>query len=101
MALLSARASANVVRVKSISERVLLVEFTAGQLGKLVVLSVYSPTNCAPDSEVQVQAFYDTISAELDSLPRQSVLYILGDFNARLGMDRPEIRVSCHHRATR
>ena len=41
--LLSARTSANVVRVKSVSERVLLVEFTAGQLGKLVVLSVYSP----------------------------------------------------------
>jgi len=95
--LLSARASANVVRVKSVSERVLLLEFTAGQLGKLVVLS--SPTNCAPDSEVQ--AFYDTISAELDSLPRQSVLYILGDLNARLGMDRPEIRLSCHQNTNR
>ena len=47
-----------------------------------------------------MQSFYDTISAELDRR-RQSVLYVFGDFNARLGIDRPEIRLSCHQNTNR
>ena len=49
------------------------------------VILTYSPTNAAPEDEVQ--QYYDNLCRTVESVPAHNVLIITGDFNARLGKE--------------
>ena len=55
----------------------------AGNIIHLV--SAYAPT--LPSSEEAKDAFYDQLASIIQPLPNAESLFILGDFNARVGAD--------------
>ena len=52
---------------------------------KLIIISVYSPTNIAKDEEKE--AFYDDLENFIHNLPPHDCVLVAGDFNARIGFD--------------
>ena len=67
------------------SERILRLSLHTSS-GTANLLSIYAPTQMA-DSDIKDQ-FYDELESELSSIPRSEELFLLGDFNARVGSDR-------------
>jgi hypothetical protein len=53
--------------------------------GKLQFVCAYAPTLSAADATKD--NFYDSLSAAVQNIPANNPLYILGDFNARVGSD--------------
>ena len=43
----------------------------------------YSPTNVSPDQKMQ--SFYDTLISTVSNTPAHNMLFIAGDFNAKIG----------------
>nr|XP_049572502.1 craniofacial development protein 2-like [Syngnathus scovelli] len=62
------------------SERILAL------MGPVHLVSVYAPTLSSPQ-EIK-DRFYDELEATLKIIPSREQLYLLGDFNARVGADR-------------
>ena len=79
--LLSPKAKASLNYVTKISSRITIASFNSNP--QLTVISCYSPTNCAPDDEVE--SFYDDLSDTLSQIPKHNFLMVCGDFNAQLG----------------
>ena len=50
-----------------------------------VLVSAYAPTMTATEDEKE--AFYESLNAVIESVPYKHKLFILGDFNARVGRD--------------
>ena len=50
-----------------------------------VLVSAYAPTMTATD--VDKEAFYESLNSVIRSVPYKHRLFILGDFNARVGRD--------------
>ena len=50
-----------------------------------VLISAYAPTLVAVDDKKE--AFYESLSSAIQSVPFKHRLFILGDFNARVGHD--------------
>lgn len=61
------------------SMRIKLDKFVA------TVISVYAPTFKRPPEEKAL--FYDQLSEVLTAVPRSDRIFLLGDFNARVGTD--------------
>ena len=61
-----------------------------------VLVSAYAPTMTATEDEKE--AFYESLNAVIESVPYKHKLFILGDFNARVGRDYSTWpRVLGHH----
>ena len=48
-------------------------------------MEVYAPTTSYSDDEVD--DFYDQLQSTINKTPRQDILIIMGDFNAKAGCD--------------
>ena len=70
---------------RALSPRLMTLQIQT-QPGQFVTLvSAYAPTMMAPDDIKE--AFYEQLNNVLTAVPRSHRLYILGDFNARVGRD--------------
>ena len=67
------------------SERVLAIRLSTSS-GPVNILSVYAPTLCSTAEEKD--QFYQSLDETLSKVPSTEGLYLLGDFNARVGADR-------------
>ena len=67
-----------------ISERIMSVSVNTTK-GQMNLISAYAPTLCA--SSEDKDKFYDALSAVVSEMDAKKPLYILGDFNARVGND--------------
>ena len=54
-----------------------------GKLLNITVIQVYAPTSNAEEAEVE--QFYDDLQDLLELTPKKDVLYIVGDWNAKVG----------------
>ena len=79
--LLDVQARKSLLKAKSISRRIMIVEFDGNP--KTTVIVIYSPTNCADEDEMEV--FYNDLRTTLLNVPAHNFVVCLGDFNARLG----------------
>lgn len=53
--------------------------------GMATIISAYAPT--LTDSQENKARFYDDLCEVVDSVPQNSQLFLLGDFNSRVGAD--------------
>ena len=49
------------------------------------IISAYAPTMTNPDETIL--AFYEDLESSLKTVPKEDKLFLLGDFNARVGTD--------------
>ena len=56
---------------------------TEGKLFSITVIQVCAPTSNAEESEVE--RFYEDLPDHLDLTPQKDVLFIIGDWNAKVG----------------
>ena len=54
-----------------------------GKENRIVIIQVYFPTTSHPDEEVD--KLYDQVQNIIDKIPKRDFLFIMGDFNARVG----------------
>ena len=54
-----------------------------GKPFNITVIQVYAPTSNA--EQAQVQRFYDNLQVHLELTPQNDVLFIIGDWNAKVG----------------
>ena len=54
-----------------------------GKPFSITVIQVYAPTNNAKEAEVE--QFYEDLQDLLELTPKKDILFIIGDWNARLG----------------
>ena len=54
-----------------------------GKLFNTIVIQVYAPTSNAEEAEVEW--FYEDLQDLLELIPKKDVLFILGDWNAKVG----------------
>ena len=54
-----------------------------GKPFKITVVQVYAPTSNAEEAEVEW--FYENIQDHLELTPKKDVLFIIGDWNAKVG----------------
>ncbi|MES8546504.1 endonuclease/exonuclease/phosphatase family protein, partial [Cutibacterium acnes] len=69
------------------TDRMISVHFQ-GKPFNITVIQVYAPTSNA--EEVEVEQFYEDLQDLLELTPKKDVLFIIGDWNAKVGS--PEIR---------
>ncbi|XP_066916214.1 craniofacial development protein 2-like [Clytia hemisphaerica] len=93
--LLSSKAKNNLIKVESITPRILIAEFSSNPV--LSVICVYSPHNSAPKEEVE--EFYLELKNVLDDIPRHNFVSIAGDFNAKLAC--PDVSFSFNKHTNR
>ena len=66
------------------SARLLSLRLTSTS-GPVTIMSVYAPTLCS--EEYTKEKFYEELDCAIKKLPTNEHLYLLGDFNARIGFD--------------
>ena len=54
-----------------------------GKLFNIMVIQVYAPTSNA--EEAKVERFYEDLQDLLEIIPQKDVLFIIGDWNAKVG----------------
>ena len=54
-----------------------------GKLFNITIIQVYAPTN--KDEEIEVEWFYEDLQSFLEQTPKKDVLFITGDWNAKVG----------------
>ena len=54
-----------------------------GKLFNITVIQAYAPTSSAEEAEVEW--FYEDLQDLLEVIPRKDVLFIIGDWNAKVG----------------
>ena len=83
--ILSKSISNSMIAYKAISDRVLYVRIRAAPFN-ISLIEVYVPTTEATDEEVE--EFYDQIRTALEISQSQDIVFVTGDFNAKVGTDR-------------
>ena len=63
------------------NDRMIPVHFQ-GKLFNITVIQVYAPTNNAEEGEVE--RFYEDLQDLLELTPKKDVLFIIGDWNAKV-----------------
>lgn len=71
-----------VTHFRPISERIMMLQLNATPT-KLNIIQVYYPTTDYDDREVE--RVYEEIKRLMETIPKEEVLIIMGDFNARVG----------------
>ena len=64
------------------NDRMISVRFQ-GKLFNIIVIQVYAPTSNAEEAEVEW--FYEDLQNLLELTPQKDVLFIMGDWNAKVG----------------
>ena len=64
------------------NDRIISVQFQ-GKPFNITVIQIYDPTNNAEEAEVE--QFYENLQDLLELTPRNDVLFIIGDWNAKVG----------------
>ena len=64
------------------NDRMISVRFQ-GKPSNITVIQVYAPTNNAEEAEVE--RFYEDLQDLLELTPKKDVLFIVGDWNAKVG----------------
>ena len=64
------------------NERMISVYFQ-GKPFNITVIQVYTPTSRAEEAEVEL--FYEDLQDLLELMPKKDVLFIIGDWNAKVG----------------
>ena len=67
-----------------VNERIIRARFYSGFI-KTTVIQIYAPTENSSDEEKDT--FYDQLQSVYDKTPKHDVKIIMGDFNAKVGMD--------------
>ena len=67
------------------NERMISVHFQ-GKPFNIIVIQVYAPTSNAEEAEVE--QFYQDLQDLLELIPNKDVLFIIGDWNAKVGNSR-------------
>lgn len=93
--LMSPRALKSCIRVEKFSDRILKLSLTGNP--EMTVICCYSPHNDLPESDVI--GFYQDLSTVTAAIPAHNMLYIPGDFNAKLGPD--DARFTCNSETNR
>ena len=68
--------------MQSQSDRMISVHFQ-GKSFNIMVIQVYALTSNAAD--VEVEQFYEDLQGILELTPKKDVLFIIGDWNAKVG----------------
>ncbi|XP_041107422.1 craniofacial development protein 2-like [Polyodon spathula] len=66
----------------TISDRIMAIRIRGKPLN-VTVLQVYAPKTDAPEDESE--RFYAKIEEALEQVPKKDIIYIMGDFNAKVG----------------
>ncbi|MBN3319772.1 CFDP2 protein, partial [Atractosteus spatula] len=66
----------------TISDRIMAIRICGKPLN-VMVLQVYAPTTDVPEDERE--QFYAKIEEALEQMPKKDIIYIMGDFNAKVG----------------
>ena len=82
---LSKSVSNSMIAYRAISDRVLYVRIRAAPFN-ISLIEVYAPTTEATDEKVE--EFYDQTRTALEISQSQDVVFVAGDFNAKVGTDR-------------
>ena len=69
------------------NDRMISVRFQ-GKPFNITVNQVYAPTSNAEEAEVEL--FYEDIQEFLELTPKNDVLFIIGDWNAKVGSHQPQ-----------
>ena len=56
-----------------------------GKPFNIIVIQVYDPTSNAKKAEAEVERFYEELQDLLELTPLKDVLFIIGDWNAKVG----------------
>lgn len=67
------------------SERILSPQLHS-PVGTVTPISIYAPTLSSPGEAKD--KFYDELATTIKGIPEKELLFILGDFNARVGADQ-------------
>ena len=57
-----------------------------GKSFNITVIQVYAPTSNAEEAEIE--RFYEDLQDRLELIPEKDVLFIIGDWNAKVGSQR-------------
>ena len=71
-----------VLGYQAINDRIITVKISSHPIN-INVIQVYAPT--AEADEEEVEAFFGQLNRTINTLPRQEILIILGDMNAKIG----------------
>ena len=69
--------------IESVNERILTATFYGNPL--VTITTVYAPTEAASDADKE--EFYLTLKSHLESVKSHNLNLVIGDFNARIGLD--------------
>ena len=69
---------------EAVSERIVTATFRS-KVCKLIIVSVYAPTNDASDEEKN--EFYESLQSTLNKINRRDIVIVAGDLNAKIGTD--------------
>ena len=58
-----------------------------GKPFNIAVIQVYAPTSNAEEAEVE--QFYEDLQDLLELIPKKDILFIIGDWNAKVGSQEP------------
>ena len=82
--LLSDTAYRSVISFDPFSDRIISIR-CRGQGPNITIFQVYAPTTSYSDD--QVEDFYATLQTKIDAAPKQDIIIIMGDWNAKVGKD--------------
>ena len=67
-----------------VSDRIAIIRLQCKPVN-MTALQVYAPTSTAEEEEME--EFYEKVQHVVDEIPRGDVLYVIGDWNAKVGQD--------------
>ena len=82
--LLSKRAKEALLGYNPVNPRIIAARFSGKPLN-IAVIQVYAPTTDSTDEEIE--KFYKQIEHTMEELPKKDVKIVIGDWNAKVGMD--------------
>lgn len=103
---ISSRLVNNISRFWKISDRVavLVLSFeNNSKKSQIAIVGVYAPTTARCESNPdEIDSFYSHLSQAVDTVSRSSLLFISGDFNAKVGVrSNNELSLGSHGRGRR
>jgi len=75
------------VGYEPVSDRVLVVRLNA-KPRNITLIQVYGPTTAATNKEME-RFYQDLLSQAVKQIPKRDMLFIMGDFNAKVGKREP------------
>ena len=74
--------------MQSQNDRMISVRFQ-GKPFSITVIQIYAPTSNSEEAEVE--RFYEDLQDLLELTPKKDVLFIIGDWNAKVGSQTPGV----------